>query len=105
MMIECNFQPAAFEIGHSVHQVMLKKPGRQRRRRKTRIASRYAKEEDFLPARKDSSSEDVWKKFAQPRATCKGKVAGNDPFPRACRNGIQESRSMGGFELRQSVFI
>src|SRR6266481_2003542 len=83
---------------------MLKKPGRQRRRRKTRITSRYAKEEDFLPARKDSLPEDARKKFAQPRATCKDKVAGNDSLPRACRNGIQESRSKRRRDLRKPVF-
>src|SRR6266576_672184 len=49
MLVKRNLQSPSLDVRHSINQVFLKQPRRQRRRRKSHIACRNTEEEHFLP--------------------------------------------------------
>src|SRR5882762_255663 len=49
MLVKRNLQSPSLDVRHSINQVFLKQPRRQRRRCKPHIACRNAEEEHFLP--------------------------------------------------------
>jgi len=61
-----NLQSSAFKIRHSVEEIFLKQPGRQRGCCKPGVATRYAKKENFLPGRENPFAKDFWENFAKP---------------------------------------
>src|SRR5580692_4005261 len=74
MMIERNLQPAAFNVGHPVILIFLKKPCRQSWWRESLISSGHAEKENLLPARKDAVPKNFGENFAKPRAAGKNKL-------------------------------
>jgi hypothetical protein len=79
-MVKSDLQPPAFDVRHSIDQVLLEQPGRKRWRRKSPIPSRYAKKENFLPRREDSRAENVWKNFPEPRTASEHELSCGNPL-------------------------
>src|SRR5713101_3145095 len=71
MLVKRNLQSAPLDVRHSINQVFLKQPSRQRRTCKSHIACRNTEEKYFLPRRENPCAENVRENFAKPRATRK----------------------------------
>src|SRR5580704_369349 len=93
VMIERNFQPAAFNVRHPVILILLKKPRRQSRRSKSLISWGHAEEENFLPARKNSVPKNFGENFAEPRSTSEDKLPRRNRFAVAAFDVVQWTRS------------
>src|SRR5215468_7722060 len=74
MRVQRNLQTAALNVRHSVAFIVLKKKGRQGRRRKSQITRRQSKIKNFLTSYKQSRPHNRWKKFRQPYPTRKNKL-------------------------------
>src|SRR5437879_4141 len=74
VLVERNLQSSSFDVWHSINQVLLKQPSRQRRCRKPRISRRNPKEKYFLPRRKYPRSKNIRKNFPKPRPTRKNEL-------------------------------
>src|SRR6266436_7838241 len=81
-----NLQSSAFNVRHSVEEILLKQPGWQRRRSKPRIARGYPKEKNFLPRREDPRAQNFRKHFAKPCAASKHEFARHYAFALACHH-------------------
>src|SRR5216684_7682576 len=93
--VHCNFQPSALQIRHPINLIFLKQPRRQRRRRKSRIPRRNAKEKHLLPAGKNPRAQNVRKNFPKPSPARKHKRVRLDALAgirRDCRNRSRASR-------------
>src|SRR5256884_122778 len=80
VLVEGNFQPAALDVRHAVHQILLKQPRWQRRRSKPRFSRRYPEKENFLPRWKNARAQRIREDLAEPSAACKNKLPGRNPF-------------------------
>src|SRR5437016_5150475 len=80
VLVEGNFQPAALDVRHAVHQILLKQPRWQRRRSKPRFSRRYPEKENFLPRWKNARAQHIREDLAEPSAACKNKLPGRNPF-------------------------
>src|SRR6267142_4611121 len=95
MLVKRNLQSPSLDVRHSIHQLLLKQPGGQRRRRKPCIARRNAEEEHFLSRRKDSRAEKFWEYFSKPRATSKHELSRDDFLAIACCHFVRSAGSRG----------
>src|SRR6266403_625368 len=84
MAVICNLQSPALNVRHSVEEILLKQPGRQRRRSKPRIARGYSKEKNFLPRREDARPQNFRKHSAKPCSASKHEFARHYAFALAC---------------------
>src|SRR5271154_1653194 len=89
MMIERNLQPAAFNVGHPVIFIFLKKPRRQGRRSESRVSRRHPQKEDFLATWENSLSKNLGKHFAEPGSASKNKLPGGNRFTIAAFHAAQ----------------
>src|SRR5260370_16798754 len=74
VFVQRDFQPTDPSVRNSITFVILDQPGREGRRRKSRVSARNAKIKDALPSRKNFVPQTVWKKLGQPGSTRKHKV-------------------------------
>src|SRR6266436_3020290 len=84
MLVKGNLQSSSFDVRHSINQVFLKQPSRQRRCRKPRIARGNPKEKHFLSRREYPRLKNVRKNFSKPRPARKNKIPRRDFFAATC---------------------
>src|SRR5260370_21717390 len=84
MLVKRNLQSTAFDVRHSINQVFLKQPSRQRRRRKPHISRWNPKEKHFLSRREYPQPKNVWKNLSKPWPARKNKLPRRNAFATAC---------------------
>src|SRR6266699_2405640 len=100
MLVKRNLQSPSLDVRHSINQVFLKQPSRQRRCRKPRISRRNPEEEHFLSRREYPRPKNTRKNFPKPRPACKHKLPSRNAFATACFYFVNAARSRWSEDLR-----
>src|SRR5258708_25542321 len=66
-------QSSALDVRHSVEEILLKQPRRERGRCKTHVASGYAKKENLLPCRENPCAKNFREYLAKPSSASEHK--------------------------------